>query len=144
MWKNRKKHDEPQGCQNTSHYRRQQNTYWDKTWQLERLSETWKKTLSGDVIKYGYYTGPTTKYIQHDASITKKIPSDIRRWEFNTQEHSTKIHFDKKMANKAGEGFILTTKLYNSANDAALLAPKNLNPEGKEVVQLKVTSINKQ
>ena len=35
----------------------------------------------------------------------------------------TEIRFDKKMANKSGKGFILTTRFYKSANDATVLYP---------------------
>ena len=47
------------------------------------------------------------------------------------RKNSTGIRFDKKMANKAGEGFLPTTKFYKSANNADLLAPKKWNSEGK-------------
>ena len=49
--------------------------------------------------------------------------------------NSTKISFDEKMANHSGEGFILTTNFYNSANNANILPPKERNPEGKSAVQ---------
>ena len=35
----------------------------------------------------------------------------------------TEIRFDKKMANKYGKGFILTTRFYKSANNATVLYP---------------------
>ena len=49
---------------------------------------------------------------------------------------STKIRFDKEMAKKIGERFLLTTKLYNIAKDASILVPKNHNLEGKSAIQM--------
>ena len=60
------------------------------------------------------------------------------------KKNSTEIRFDKKIVNNGGEGFILTTKFYNSPNDAALLVPKKQNPEGKADVQLEGTAVKKQ
>ena len=40
------------------------------------------------------------------------------------KKNTTKIRFDNKMANKYGKGFVLTTRFYNSANNAALLDSK--------------------
>ena len=45
------------------------------------------------------------------------------------KKNSTKIRFDAKMANKYGEGFILTTKFYKRINDAVILAPDKQKPE---------------
>ena len=44
------------------------------------------------------------------------------------REKSTKIRLDEKMTNKAGKGFLLTTKFYKSANDATLWAPDIWKP----------------
>ena len=44
------------------------------------------------------------------------------------REKSTKIRLDEKMTNKAGKGFLLTTKFYKSENDAAFLAPDDQKP----------------
>ena len=52
--------------------------------------------------------------------------------------------FDKKMANKAGEWFLLTTKFYKNTNYTDILAPKKRNPEGKAAIQLEGTAANKQ
>ena len=49
------------------------------------------------------------------------------------QKNSAKICFDEKMVNKAGEWFLLTTKLYQSANDVVQLVPKKQNTEGAAV-----------
>ena len=46
--------------------------------------------------------------------------------------------------NKAGERFLLTTKLYKSANKAALLAPDKRKAEEKAAVQLEGTATKKQ
>ena len=54
---------------------------------------------------------------------------------------STKIRFDKEMAKKIGERFLLTTKLYNIAKDAAILVPKNHNLEGKSAIQMEGTAV---
>ena len=59
------------------------------------------------------------------------------------KKKSTNIRFDKKIANKASEGFILTTKFYKSANYAALLAPDKRNPEGKTDIQPEGIAVNK-
>ena len=48
------------------------------------------------------------------------------------------------MAEKSGKGFILTTKLYKNANDAALLAPEKWKPEGKSAEQPEGMAVNKQ
>ena len=47
------------------------------------------------------------------------------------KKNSTEIRFDKRMANKSGEGFLLTTKFYKSVNDTAILAPEKRNRAGK-------------
>ena len=55
------------------------------------------------------------------------------------KKNSTKIHFDKKMANNSGWGFLLYTKFYNIPNGAEILGPnkwktlrkKDMCPEGK-------------
>ena len=60
------------------------------------------------------------------------------------RKHFTDIRFDKKMASKAGEGFLLTTNFYNSANYASLLDPKKRNLEGKAYIQPKGAAIKKQ
>ena len=56
----------------------------------------------------------------------------------------TNIRFHKKMVKKSGQGFLLTTKFYNSANDAALSAPGKRNPEGKAAIHPEGTSTKKQ
>ena len=48
------------------------------------------------------------------------------------------------MAYKAGEGFLLTTKLYKSANCTSLLAPEKQKLKGKAVLQLERKSVKKQ
>ena len=50
------------------------------------------------------------------------------------KKHSSNILLDNKMANNGSRGFLLITKFYKSANDAALLAPKKRNPECKSAV----------
>ena len=57
---------------------------------------------------------------------------------------STKIRSGEKMANKAGELFLLTTKLYKSANNANFLAPSKRKPYRKEAVQPIGTAVKKQ
>ena len=52
------------------------------------------------------------------------------------KKKTTDICFDEKMANNCGEGFILTTKFYKSANDAAILTPNKQKLEGKAAVHL--------
>ena len=52
------------------------------------------------------------------------------------KKKSTDISFDKKMANKSGKVFTLTTKFYKSAKYAAILYPKKQKPEGKASIQL--------
>ena len=48
------------------------------------------------------------------------------------------------MAKKFSEGFLLTTKFYKNANEAALLIHWKQNPEGRVTVQPKGTSVKKQ
>ena len=50
------------------------------------------------------------------------------------KKNSTKIRFDKEMANKSGKGFLLTIKFYKSTNNTALLPPEKRNIEGKASV----------
>ena len=59
------------------------------------------------------------------------------------KKKSTEISFDKKMANKAGEGFILTTNFYKSTNDAALLDLKKRNMEGMAAIHMEGMAANK-
>ena len=42
----------------------------------------------------------------------------------------------KKMLNNGSKGFLLTTKFYNSTNNADVLDPKKRNPEGRADVHL--------
>ena len=62
----------------------------------------------------------------------------------NCVKNSTEISFDKKMANKAREGFILTTKFHNSANYSDLLDPEKQNLEFKAYIQPEGTAVKKQ
>ena len=48
------------------------------------------------------------------------------------------------MANKSGEGFLITTNFYNSAKDTALLDTKKHNPEGNADVNPEGTASKKQ
>ena len=48
------------------------------------------------------------------------------------------------MANNSNKWFILTTKFNKSTNDAALLAPYNINTEGKADIQLEGTATKRQ
>ena len=48
------------------------------------------------------------------------------------------------MSNKSGEGFLLTSKLYKSANNAAILDPKNQKMKGDAYVHPEQTAIKKQ
>ena len=59
-------------------------------------------------------------------------------------KNSTEIRFDKKMANKAGEGFLPTIKFYKSANDATFLASKKRKPEEKASIHPEGMDIKKQ
>ena len=59
------------------------------------------------------------------------------------EKNSTEIRFDKKIVNKSGEGFLLTTNFYKRANKAAILDPNNQKPEGKAVADLEGTTVNK-
>ena len=56
----------------------------------------------------------------------------------------TVIGFDKKMANKAGEGFKLTTKFYNISNNSAILTPKKQKREGKAFIHTEAKAAKKQ
>ena len=71
------------------------------------------------------------------------FPTYFRRQYTNLYEKTTEIRFDEKMANKSGEGFLLNTKFYKRANDAALLAPQKRNPEGKKATRLEGMYIKK-
>ena len=48
------------------------------------------------------------------------------------------------MANKSGEGFLLTTNFYKSKNYATILVPKKLIKEGKAAINPEGMDINKQ
>ena len=56
----------------------------------------------------------------------------------------TEICFDKKMENKSGEVFLLNTKFYKSADNAALLVFKKRNTEGKETIQPEGAAVKRQ
>ena len=58
-------------------------------------------------------------------------------------KNSTKICFDKKMANNSGEVFLLTIKFYNREKNAAILPPQKRKLEGKTTVQLELTDAKK-
>ena len=60
------------------------------------------------------------------------------------KKNSTKIRFDEKMENKSSKGFLLTTKFYKSANNAAILDPKKRKPEGKASVHTEGKAVKKQ
>ena len=60
------------------------------------------------------------------------------------KKNPTMIHFDEKMANNSGKGFILTTKFCKSANDVALLNPEKQKLEGKASIHLEETVANNQ
>ena len=60
------------------------------------------------------------------------------------KKKSIKIRLDEKIANKAGKGFLLTAKLYKSANNAAILNPEKRKLEGKASIQPEGTAIKKQ
>ena len=59
------------------------------------------------------------------------------------KKNSTKIRFDKKMANKYSEEYILTTKFYNISNYATILEPKKRDLKGMASIQLEGLSIKK-
>ena len=56
-----------------------------------------------------------TRALQKGFKVTSKDNTLILK------KNPTDIRFDKKMANKAREGFLLTEMFYKSANNAALL-----------------------
>ena len=97
-----------------------------------------------DVIKYGHYNRHTRKYIQVDAITIISFLINVIKWIPNTQENSINICFDKKMANKSREVFLLTTKFYKITNNTALLAPEKWNPEGKESIHPEGKAIKNQ
>ena len=70
--------------------------------------------------------------------VTSEVEAVILR------KKSTDIRFGDKMANKAGEGFLLITRFYKSANNAVLLVPNKQNAEVKAAVKPEGTVINKQ
>ena len=47
----------------------------------------------------------------------------------------TKIRFDKKMEINDSEGFLLTTKFYNSSNAVSILVPQKWNPGEKSSIE---------
>ena len=51
------------------------------------------------------------------------------------KKNSTDVHIDEKIVNNGEKVFLLTTMFYKSANNAAILAPKEWNTEGKAYVQ---------
>ena len=56
----------------------------------------------------------------------------------------TEIRFDKKMTDKSGKGFLLTTKFFKIANYAAILVTEKRNTEEKAFVQMVGTAVKKQ
>ena len=58
------------------------------------------------------------------------------------KKNSTKIRFDKKMANKSSKGFLLTTKFHRIENANTIPHPEELNIEGKTAVHPEETVIN--
>ena len=61
--------------------------------------------------------------IQHDARTPKGFQVTSEGKKLLLKKFLTEIRFDEKMTYKAGQGFLLTTKFYKSANDAAILDP---------------------
>ena len=68
---------------------------------------------------------PTRKSIQPDVSTTNasQVISEVEI--LILKKNYSEIRFDGKVENKAGEGFLLSTKLYNSTNGASILDPNN-------------------
>ena len=60
------------------------------------------------------------------------------------KKNSTEILFDKKIVNKSGKEFILTTKFHKSTNDTTLLEPNKRKTEDKTDLQLEGTAVKKQ
>ena len=98
-------------------------------WWLECLAETWLKTKLYDVNKYIRNTSPTRKYVRRAASTKKGFEGMSEGETLMLKKKSTEISFEKKMADKSGKGFILTTKSYKIVNYAALLATEKRNME---------------
>ena len=109
-----REHDKPQGYQNTSHHRRQQNTYWGKRGDLHNYHRRDGKIhcvmLSNMAVIPGLHVNlfSVTQTLKKGLQVTSENETLILK------KKSTKIRFDKKMKNKSREGFLLTTKLYNS------------------------------
>ena len=59
-------------------------------------------------------------------------------------KHSTRIHFDREMANKSSEGFLITTKFYKGANDNNIFSPRSRSQKVRHMcIQKEQPSINK-
>ena len=51
--------------------------------------------------------------------------------------NTTKIHFDKRMANTRGNVFLFTLKIYKKPNNNSILGSKKMNLEEKEAADQK-------
>ena len=60
------------------------------------------------------------------------------------QRNSTEIRSDEKITNSGSKGLLLTTKLYQSANGAALLDPKKREPERRSAIHTEGMVVKKQ
>ena len=60
------------------------------------------------------------------------------------KKFSTKIRFDKKMANNSGKGFLLNISFYKSANDIDFFSPRKGSRKGRQAyIRRGKTSRNK-
>ena len=71
-----------------------------------------------------------------------QVTLDSKEWIL--KKNYAKIRFVEKMENTSGKGFLLTTKIYNNPNNAALLGPKKQNKEGMADVEIEETYPNEQ
>ena len=85
-------------------------------------------TLSNNSLTPGLHANlfQTEQALQEGFQITQEGEKLILK------KNSIEIIFGKKMANKAGEGFILTAKFYKSTNYAAILYLENWKLEERE------------
>ena len=109
-----------------SHHRIQYNSLWRIMWILERIIETRGGencvSLSNTSIIRGLHVNilNVIQYIQKGFQLTSEDET---------------VHYDNKMANKSGKGFLLTTNFYKIANDAAHSPQKKWVLEEKADVQ---------
>ena len=98
-----------------------------------------RMTLSNTVVITGLHANifSMTQPLQKGFQVTSEGEILI------IKKNPTEIYFDEKMANKSGEGFLLTAKVCNIANDDALLVYEKRDSKWKASVNPECTAVRK-